>query len=349
MAERVTILGAGQMGLVLADALVQGGSQVRLWGPHAEHVESLARTRRVPHRLPDFELPAEVEVTASDSHAAADAQWLLNAVPAQYIRGVWQRMAAHLPASPVICVAKGVETGTLLRPSEVLHEVLSEQGRPPICALSGPTIAAELAERLPATMVAAAEDLSIAERVQKLFDAPWLRVYRSDDLAGVELAGATKNVIALAAGMVDGLGIGANAKSALLARGLAEITRLGQALGARMETFFGVAGVGDLATTCFSPHGRNRTCGERLGRGETLADILASTVSVVEGIATTKSVTTLAQRHDVDMPITRAVHAILFDDLPAREAIRQLMSRQQKAEWESPPTDSSCASASARR
>jgi len=198
--------------------------------------------------------------------------------------------------------------------------------------LSGPTIAAELAKRLPATMVAAADDITTAARVQELFGASWMRIYRLDDLVGVEIAGATKNVIALAAGMIDGLQLGFNAKSALLSRGLAEIARLGAAMGARVDTFFGVAGVGDLATTCFCPEGRNRTCGERLGRGETLDSILESTSSVVEGVATTRSVAQLAADRGVDMPITAAVQEVLFNKLSPRDAIPTLMTREPKAE-----------------
>jgi glycerol-3-phosphate dehydrogenase (NAD(P)+) len=181
-------------------------------------------------------------------------------------------------------------------------------------------------------MVAAADDPALAELVQDLLNVSWLRIYRHDDVIGVELAGATKNVIALAAGMVDGLEAGDNAKSALLARGLAEIVRLGVAMGARTETFFGVAGVGDLATTCFSPSGRNRSCGERLGRGESLESIVGSMVSVVEGIATTRSVSQLAAERRVEMPITATVHAILFEGLRPRDAIRELMGREPKAE-----------------
>jgi glycerol-3-phosphate dehydrogenase (NAD(P)+) len=334
MSELAAIVGDGQMGLVLADALVQHGVPVRLWGPFPEDMETLAATRR-SRRLADFVLPEAVEVTADDAAALSGAGWIINAIPTQFIRPVWQRLGEHAPAGvPVLCVSKGIENETLMRPTQVIADVL---GRPAeadrsMCALSGPTVAAELARRLPATMVAASEDAALAEAAQDLLNVPWLRVYRHDDLTGVELAGATKNVIALAAGMVDGLGVGDNAKSALLARGLAEIARLGAAMGAKVDTFFGIAGVGDLATTCFSPCGRNRTCGERLGRGERLEDILESTVSVVEGVATTESVMQLARLHEVEMPITAAVHAILFGGLRPRDAIRTLMERRQKAE-----------------
>ncbi len=336
MTTRVAIVGDGQMGLVLADALAERGVAVRLWGPFPDEVVALAETRGSP-RLPGFRLPDAVEVTADDAAALAGCGMIVNAIPTQFIRSVWRRLGPGVPAgAPFVCVSKGIENDTLLRPTQVIADVLGEphdSADRPMCALSGPTIAAELAARKPATMVAASADEAMRQRVQDLFSVPWLRIYRNDDPCGVELAGATKNVIALAAGMVDGLGAGDNAKSALLARGLAEIARLGVALGARVDTFFGVAGVGDLATTCFSPSGRNRTCGDRLGRGESLDAILASTVSVVEGVPTTRSVKQIAAREGVEMPITEAVHAILFEGMTPGTAIRELMGRAPKAEW----------------
>ena len=332
----VGILGDGQMGLVLADALVACGVDVRLWGPFQADIESLAASRQSPARLPGFTLAASVEVTDDSARALSGCGFILNAIPTQFIRRVWERVAGDVPPGvPVICVSKGIENETLLRPTEVIAAVLGEPhdaASRPMCALSGPTIAAELANRKPATMVAASAHEGVTSETQSLLAAPWLRIYRHDDPCGVELAGATKNVIALAAGMVDGLGAGDNAKSALLARGLAEIARLGVAMGAKLDTFFGVAGVGDLATTCFSPSGRNRTCGDRLGRGESLESILESTVSVVEGVPTTRSVVALARRHEVEMPITEAVHEILFGGLAPADAIRVLMERAPKAE-----------------
>ncbi len=334
--QRVAIIGDGQMGLVLTDALIERGLSVRLWGPFPEDIKPLADTRQAPKRLKGFTLPQEVVVTADDGAVLDGADVMINAIPTQYIRPVWSRLQPIVPPQiPVACISKGIEVDTLLRPTEILHEVLgdeAESGQRSVCALSGPTIATELAQRLPATMVAASRDEQLSTLVQDIFNVPWLRIYRHSDPLGVELAGATKNVIALAAGMVDGLGVGDNAKSALLARGLAEIARLGVAMGASVDTFFGIAGVGDLATTCFSPCGRNRTCGERLGRGESLDDILESTVSVVEGVPTTKSVMALASAHQVDMPITAAVHSILFQGLSARDAIGNLMQRKPKAE-----------------
>lgn len=335
MTTQAAIIGDGQMGLVLADALVERGVDVRLWGPFPDEVRDLAASRRT-RRLEGMRLPDAVEVTADDPVVLADAAIIINAIPTQFIRAVWERLAPHVPAgAPIVCVSKGIENDTLLRPTEVIADALGEPhdvAARPMCALSGPTIAAELAVRKPATMVAASAHEGIRRTVQDLFGVPWLRVYRNDDPCGVELAGATKNVIALAAGMVDGLGAGDNAKSALLARGLAEIARLGVALGAKVDTFFGVAGVGDLATTCFSPSGRNRTCGDRLGRGESLDEILATTVSVVEGVPTTRSVKQIAAREGVEMPITEAVHAILFEGMTPETAIRELMGRAPKAE-----------------
>ncbi len=332
MQETVTIVGDGQMGLVLADALVARSVEVRLWGPFPDSIEELGDARRSA-RLPGFDLSEEVRCVSDGAEAFRESDWAINAIPTQFIRGVWSRLAPFLPPEiPIISVAKGIENRTHQLPSQILLESLAGGGEHPEIVLSGPTIARELAERRPATMVAAAHDEALTARVQDLFNVPWLRVYAHDDPLGVEIAGATKNVIALAAGMLDGLEAGDNAKSALLARGLAEIARLGVAWGAKIDTFFGIAGVGDLATTCFSPLGRNRTCGERLGRGESLEEILEDSLSVVEGVPTTRSVHELAGKLGVDMPITRAVHAILFEDLAPREAIHQLMNRELKSE-----------------
>lgn len=337
MNDKAAIIGDGQMGLVLADALAERGISVRLWGRSSEKIAELAKTRKSPWRLKDFVLRDEIEVT-DDAQAVFDgASLIVNAVPTQFIRSVWQGLAEHLPGNvPIACVSKGIENTTLLTPTQVIADAIGEGGEAAgrqLCALSGPTIGVELAKHLPATMVAAALSEDISRLVQDMFSVGWLRVYRHDDLIGVELAGATKNVIALAAGMIDGMEVGYNAKSALLARGLAEITRLGVAMGARIDTFFGVAGVGDLATTCFSPMGRNRSCGERIGLGESLDEILSSTVSVVEGVPTTRSVVELAKSHDVEMPITEAVNAILFEGLDPHDAITSLMKREPKAEW----------------
>ena len=340
--ERIAILGDGQMGLFCASHLADWGGEgptpeVRLWGHDAADVSALAQSR-VSARLREATLGESVRVTADAGEALAGATLIVSAVPTQFVRPVWERVKPAVPAAGdagVVSVAKGIENGTLLRPTRVIAEVLGDdpdRAARPIGVLSGPTIAAELARRLPATMIAACDDGAFAARVQRLFGASWLRVYTGADPLGVELAGATKNVIAIAAGILDGLQAGYNAKSALLARGLAETTRLGVAMGAAPETFFGLSGVGDLATTCFSPLGRNRSCGEALGRGRSLEDFLGESASIVEGVATTTSVVELARKYRVEMPITEAVHDVLYDGLDPIDAIARLMSREQKSE-----------------
>jgi glycerol-3-phosphate dehydrogenase (NAD(P)+) len=313
--------------------------RVNLWGYSVDEAGDLAQSRRSP-RLEGFILPDEVDVVFKDAAAVRGAALIVSAIPVQYTRDVWVRLAPHVPKdAAVLSVSKGIENTTMLRPTQIIAEVLRTTGRDDpdgkprrIGCLSGPTIAAELARCLPGAMIAASDDLGFAREVQALFGNSWMRIYTNPDVLGVELAGAVKNVIAIAAGILDGLQAGYNAKSALLARGLAEISRLGAAMGANQETFFGIAGVGDLATTCFSPEGRNRTCGEALGRGHKLDEYLLSIPYVVEGVATTKSVMELARKHNVDMPITTAVHAVLFEGVDPIEAIGQLMARTQKAE-----------------
>lgn len=323
--ERVALVGDGQMAVALASLLGDRGVGSSIWCPFEADARALAATGESP-RLPGVALPTGTEVTHDAARAFAGASMAVNAIPTQFMRRVWQRVGPALPVGvPVVSVTKGIETGTLLRPSEVLAECAPGVE---VAVLSGPTIAAELARRLPAAMVSASASQEVAERVQRVFTLPCLRVYTLSDVVGVEIAGAAKNVVAIAAGIVDGLQLGANCKSALLARGLAEIVRLGVALGARPETFFGVAGVGDLATTCFSPEGRNRSCGEAIGRGEALADYTARVKSVVEGVETARAILQLAERHGVDMPIVQSVEAILFGGLRPAEAIRGLMGRQ---------------------
>ncbi len=341
MPRRVSIIGDGAMATVCGLLLESQGCHVTIWGAFSDHVERLIQTRTSPH-LPGYRIPQSILLTNSDEGAFAGADLILSAVPTQYIRGIWSRLARFVPPQvPIVSVAKGIEIDTHLRPTQIIGQVLQASGsagddpdRPArsLAALSGPSVADELARCLPATVCAASDDDDFAKILQKTFTTQWFRVYTHNDLLGVELAGATKNVIALAAGILDGLQAGNNAKSALLSRGLAEITRLGVAMGARRETFFGVSGVGDLATTCFSPTGRNRTCGEQLGKGRKLDEILDSMNSIVEGVPTTRSVVALSEKYRVDMPITHAVHDVLFSGLDPLAAIGQLMTRQLKPE-----------------
>ena len=309
MSEHVTILGDGAMATVCSILLTQGGHQVTIWGAFEESIERLIQNREQERLLPGVRIPQGVVLTANDASCFDGATMVLSAVPTQYMRGVWNRLALYLPKGvPVVSVAKGIETSTLLCPTQIISNVLidagfgiAQEGGTRLASLSGPNVAAELARYLPATAVVASEDMPFAARVQAAFSTQWFRVYTNTDVIGVELAGATKNVIAIAAGILDGLAAGNNAKAALVTRGLVEITRLGIAMGARAETFQGLAGLGDLITTCVSPEGRNRTVGERIGKGMQLDEILASMDSVAEGVPTTKALVTLARRHQVEM------------------------------------------------
>jgi glycerol-3-phosphate dehydrogenase (NAD(P)+) len=334
MCERITIVGDGAMGTVCSMLLASNGHKVRLWGAFPDAIAQLAATHANPRLLPGAKIPASVQFTADGAAAFEGTTLVISAVPTQYLRSVWTRLAPHCPAGTlIVSCSKGIDTQTLLRPTQTLQEVLTAAGRPAsLCALSGPNIAGEIARQLPATAVAASADESMAARVQQAFTGRTFRIYTNTDVVGVEISGAVKNVIALAAGIIDGLGLGSNAKAALLARGLAEITRLGLALGANAATFAGLAGMGDLVTTCISPEGRNRSTGELLGRGKTLAEILQQTPSVVEGVPTTQAVMQLARRYEVEMPITSAVYSILFEDVTPALALDRLMSRQTRAE-----------------
>ena len=330
MSETIAIIGDGAMATVCGILLADKGHRVRLFSMFPDHLADMAAARENRRYLPGVPIPDRVELTTDASVALEDAALILSAMPCQFIRAWWAPIAEAIgPGARICSITKGIENDTLLRPTQVLRDVL---GPVAVSALSGPNIGPELARRLPATAVAASDDEDLARFVQDLFATDWLRVYTNTDLLGVELAGATKNVIALAAGTIDGLGAGCNAKAALVTRGIAEIARLGEAMGARRETFAGLAGLGDLVTTCISPVGRNRSAGERIGRGETLEQILATTDSVVEGVATTRSVVALARRHGVEMPITEAIHAVLFEQRRVADVITDLMCRTLRSE-----------------
>lgn len=330
MVEQVAMIGDGQMATVCSVMLADRGTHVRMWGQDPDHVAALKSVRENRRYLPGLHIPERVSFTSDAEAVFVGADLIISAVPCQYMRSVWTRLAPAYPRGvPIASVSKGIENDTLLRPSQIVQDVV---GPAPVVALSGPSIAAELARCLPATVVAASNDLSLAKLVQNAFSSQWFRVYTNDDLLGVELAGATKNVIALAAGIVDGLKAGDNAKAALLARGLVEITRLGVTMGARRETFSGLAGLGDLVTTCVSPVGRNRSAGQLIGQGRKVDEVIAGTSSVIEGIPTTRSVYQLARKHQVDMPITEAVHGVLFEGKDVIATLSELMTRRLKGE-----------------
>ncbi len=331
MFSNITIIGDGGMGSVCAMLLCQKGLGVTMWGYDAGQLAEIEKHGENIKFLPGYKLPPVLVFEPDDAKAMLGASLLVSAVPCQFTRGVWQRLQEHVPRDiPIVSVTKGLENKTLLRPAEILADVLGAGHE--FAALSGPTIADELAAGKPATACVASSDEQLTKDIQQTFNSSHFRVYTNDDIVGVELSGAVKNVIAIAAGIIDGIGAGDNAKAALVSRGLAEIKRLGLAMGAKENTFFGLSGLGDLITTCISPHGRNRSFGERIGKGMSAEDALAATESVVEGAATCESVLALADRLDIEMPITQAVHSIIAEGKTVQDAINDLMSRELKAE-----------------
>lgn len=330
MVEKATVIGIGAMGTVTAQILASNGAKVALVARDCEPVDEIFRQRENTRYLPGVRLSERITPTNSVSAALQNTQLIVSAIPAQFVRGEWERRGPAVPRGvPIGSVTKGIEIATLCRPSQIIAEYAPHN---PLAVLSGPNIASELVRCLPATVVVASSTPGVAELFQQALGTSWFRVYTSADVLGVELAGALKNIIALAAGILDGLKAGDNAKAALLTRGLVEISRLGVALGARPETFQGLAGVGDLFTTSVSPHGRNRSAGERIGAGATAERVIAETPAVIEGIPTTRAVLELARRQRVEMPITQAVHEVVFEGKPPLLAITELMTRPLKAE-----------------
>lgn len=331
--RKVVVWGAGSWGTALALLLASNGHTVTLWARRTEVAEHIRRTRHNPTYLSEIELPASVYVTADLQEAALRQDIWVVATPAQAVRTLAEQLRpwAH-PALIVVSVAKGLEITTLKTTTQVLAEVLSEVPRERIGVLYGPSHAEEVAAGMPTTVVASAPSCEVAEQIQDLFMAPSFRVYVNPDVIGVEIAGSVKNVLALAAGLSDGVGFGDNAKAALITRGLAEIQRLGVRMGADPATFAGLAGIGDLVVTCMSRHSRNRHVGEQIGRGRTLEEVQQEMRMVAEGVPTTAAVYRLAQELGVEMPITEAVYQILFEGKKPRDAVRELMTREAKYE-----------------
>ncbi|MEP6593298.1 MAG: NAD(P)H-dependent glycerol-3-phosphate dehydrogenase [Acidobacteriota bacterium] len=327
----VAVLGAGSWGTALAIHLARSGRQVRLWARDAALVERMARTRSNPSYLTEAALLLEVVVDASLARIVSDAAFVVIAVPSHGLREVTHTAAAFLdPGAVVVSAAKGLEQDSLLRMSEVIGEETS--GRWPVVVLSGPSFASEVARGLPTAILAASHDSAAAARVQEQFRGSGLRLYASDDVPGVEIGGALKNVIAIAAGAVEGLGLGHNAMAALITRGLAEISRLACAEGGRRDTLSGLSGLGDLVLTCTGGLSRNRHVGIELGRGRALAQILSELHMVAEGVRTTGAALALGARHGIELPITAQMAAVLDGRASPREAVSALMSRPQKAE-----------------
>lgn len=331
MSHRIGVLGSGSWGTALAVHLAHTGHEVRLWARDAGLATEMTRTRRNAVYLPDIELPAALAPTAQLSSALEGAQFVVIAVPSHGVRHVAAEASAHMPPGcAIVSATKGLEEGSLLRMSDVLREELREGGE--IVVLSGPSFASELARQMPTAIVAAGESAAVVEAVMAHFRSPALRLYGSRDVVGVELGGALKNIIAIAAGVVEGLGLGHNALSALITRGLAELSRLAVALGAQRDTLSGLAGLGDLVLTCTGDLSRNRRVGLALARGESLQHILASTKMVAEGVRTTEAALALSARHGIELPIAREMSDVLAGRTDSKTAIRNLMGRKQKLE-----------------
>lgn len=329
---KIGVIGDGGWGSALALTAARNGHEVRVWGPDAAYLAEVARTRENPRFLPGVRMEGDLSWSSEPEAVAGGADALVFVVPSQYARATMKRFAGAVKAAgtpPAASATKGFEESTLQRMSELMRD---EWGVEAPAVLSGPSIAPETARGVPTAVTVACADAGRAEFFQRLFAGESFRVYTSGDVTGVELGGALKNVIALAAGICDGLGYGYNAKAALVTRGAAEIARLGVAMGAKEETFAGLSGIGDLMVTCFSPQSRNHTVGERLGKGETLEEILGGMVQVAEGVCTCASALALARKHGVDVPIVEQVDAVLHHGRTAREAVRQLMGRPGKAE-----------------
>ena len=331
MFDAVTILGAGSWGMAVANLLHENQQQVTLWEHRPEAAERLKRTRSNEQKLKDFKLDENIEVT-SDLKAALEASSLIIlAVPSQKIRELLRKEKSAFENKDIVSLSKGIENKTLMRMSQVIEEELAGSGCK-VCILSGPSHAEEVVRKIPTTIVVSGTNKELTEKAQAIFSNNYFRVYISDDIIGVELGGALKNIIAIACGITDGLGMGDNTKGAIITRGLAEITRLGVKLGAEMNTFAGLSGLGDMVTTCSSEHSRNRRVGFLLGKGKSLNDILSEINMVAEGVATTKSGYELSQKHEIEMPITAEVYKVLFENKSPKKAVEDLMIRKLKSE-----------------
>jgi glycerol-3-phosphate dehydrogenase (NAD(P)+) len=329
--SRIVVLGAGSWGTALAVHLARDGRAVCLWARDAALVSEMIASAANTRYLADVPLPAAVLPTSSLDEALDGAQFVVVAVPSHGLRAVVRAAAPRLPADAVIVsAAKGLEANSLLRMSEVIEDETG--GRLPVVVLSGPSFAAEVARGLPTAVLAASSDERAATRVQEQFRGRGLRLYASDDVPGVEIGGALKNVIAIAAGVVEGLGLGQNAMAALITRGLAEISRLASAEGARRETLAGLSGLGDMVLTCTGSLSRNRHVGIELGRGRRLVDILGGMRMVAEGVPTTRAALALGARHSLELPIAAQMSAVLDGDVSPLDAVEMLMGRRQRAE-----------------
>ncbi|MCS7314822.1 MAG: NAD(P)H-dependent glycerol-3-phosphate dehydrogenase [Bryobacterales bacterium] len=331
--KRLAIVGAGAWGTALAIVLAPRFQRIRLWSYESDLAARIRARRENDLYLPGARIPHNVEATANLAEALEDAAIVVGAMPSHAARDLWSRMSAHLePSMALVSASKGLERETLLRISQVIEEVTGETFRTRVAVLSGPSFAPEVARGDPAALAIASADEQLTATIQTAFSGPTLRLYRNADPVGVELGAALKNVIAIGAGICYGLGLGGNTLAALVTRGLAEITRLAVALGARASTLAGLAGLGDLVLTCTGALSRNRSLGIELARGRSLEEILAARRTVAEGVNTCRAALALADRCGMELPICRQVHAVLFEGKPPREAVRELMDRSLKEE-----------------
>ena len=331
--RRIAVIGAGSWGTALAIHLAKLGHQVRVW-VYEEELTSLMREKRVNEwYLPGFSLPSSIEPSHSLKEVLTDAEIVLSVTPSHVLRGVYQKMLPYLSSDMVfVSATKGIENTTNMRMSEVISEVVGEKFSPPLAVLSGPSFALEVAKEHPTAVVVASSDADLARLIQREFSSSYFRIYTNNDLIGVELGGSFKNIIAIAAGIIDGLGFGSNTIAALVTRGLAEMVRLVVALGGRAETAYGLSRMGDLVLTCTGGLSRNRRLGVKLGEGLSLSEATANTRMVAEGVKTTKSVYDIAGNIGIEMPITEQVYQILYNDKDPRRAIKDLMERELKSE-----------------
>lgn len=333
MNKSIAIIGAGSWGTALSIVLAPRFEEVRLWAHETDLVDRMASTRVNDIFLPGFRLPEKVEPVSHLKAALEDAAIVIGVMPSRFARAIYSSMLPHLePGMRFVSATKGLENGTLLRMSEVAHEVIGKKFDPRIAALSGPTFAREVARGEPTAVVISSLDQELAASIQREFSGPTFRLYANDDPAGVEIGAALKNIIAIGAGICQGLGLGNNALAALITRGLAEITRLAVAMGGRPQTLAGLAGLGDLVLTCTGELSRNRGVGIELAKGRTLDDIVGSMTMIAEGVETTAAAVDLAHKFNVDMPITEQMDSILRRGRPPRDAIRELMERTLKTE-----------------
>ena len=330
--KKISVLGTGGWGTALSIVLHNKGHNVTLWGSTPDYVEYLKKHRENKKYLKGIEIPSDLEITSDIAKAQIETDLIVVAIPTPYVRKTIKPLENHyVLGTPIVSVIKGIENETLMRGSEILRDVLGEQ---PIALLLGPSHAEEVARKLPTTVVIACKNIKLAKEIQDIFITERFRVYTNTDVIGVEIGTSVKNVIAIAAGICDGLGFGNNSKAALITRGLAETMRLGVAMGGQRETFSGLTGLGDLITTCVSPYGRNRLVGEQIAKGKKLSQLLEEMDQVAEGVLTTKSVCKLANKYNVEMPITKEIYNVLFEDKDPIKAVNELMVREPKSEIE---------------